>query len=85
MMFVLPDEIIQKFGFTFVEKDIDVDEDLPNLYLTLSTGNAQAFIKSNNNMRTRFGFEFQDPDTIDALTHIKSTPVKEMTGTPWYH
>jgi hypothetical protein len=32
-----------------------------------------------------YGFEFQDPDTTEALEKIRTTPKKVMTGTPWYH
>lgn len=85
LSFLVPDELIQKLGFTFVEKEIDVDEDLPRLYESLSTRNAQAFVKSNAHMMNKYGFEFQDPDTIEELNQIRSTPIKEMTGTPWYH
>lgn len=35
-------------------------------------------VKTNDLCKERYGFEFQDPDTIDSLKHIRSTPQKQM-------
>jgi hypothetical protein len=76
---------LERIGFGVQEKEIDVDEDLPNVYNTLTMSAAQTFIQSNKYMQENYGFEFQDPDTIERLTEIRVTPTKLMTGTPFYH
>lgn len=40
---------------------------------------------ANRNMKKYYGFEFQDPDTVEACEKIRTTPKKTMNGTPWYH
>ena len=82
---LLPDEIIKRLGFTIQEKEIDVDEDLPHIFETLTIRNAQIFVQTNGHMMQRYGFEFQDPDTVEALDKIKFVPRKAMTGAPFYH
>lgn len=37
-----------------------------------------------NNMKKNFGFEYTDPDTIDALK-AADYPERTITGTPWYN
>jgi len=36
-----------------------------------------------NNMKKNFGFEYTDPDTIEALEKAEY-PENTITGTPWY-
>jgi hypothetical protein len=61
-------------GFSLQSKEIEVDEDLPNFYKTITVSEAEEVILSNDRMKTRYGFEFQDPDTIERLSKIRTTP-----------
>jgi len=54
-------------GFTMSEKDIEVDEDLPNFFQSLKLSHADELILENENMMKNFGFEHNDPDTIEVL------------------
>jgi len=49
------------------EKDIEVDEDLPNFFQSLKLSHADELILENENMMKNFGFEHNDPDTIEVL------------------
>lgn len=51
----------------------------------MEIGDARALYISNARMKDIYGFEFQDPDTIDRLSKIKTLPLKVMNGTPWFH
>ena len=64
-------------------KEIKVDEDLPNFYDTIKLSMADEIISENNNMIKNYGFEPNDPDTIDRLEKA-SMPKRPMQGTPWY-
>lgn len=64
-------------------KEIEVDEDLPNFYDTIKLSMADEIIAENENMIEKYGFEPNDPDTIDRLK-ISSMPKRPMQGTPWY-
>ena len=67
------------------DQEIKVDEDLPNFFDTIKLSSANEIIKEVENMEENFGFEHNDPDTIDNLERCKNTfPVKEIQGTPWY-
>lgn len=58
-------------------RDIEVDEDLPNFFEAVRLTAADELIKENENMRDKFGFEPNDPDTIDKLQKTK-IPKKAM-------
>jgi hypothetical protein len=65
------------------DKEISVDEDLPNFYKSIKLSHADELVKENENMMKNFGFEPNDPDTIEILDATKQ-PKKEIQGTPWY-
>merc|ERR1719272_2158649 len=44
-----------------------VDEDLPNFFTVIPLGQREQMITMYNNMKKNFGFEYTDPDTIQAL------------------
>lgn len=44
---------------------------------------AEEIISENNNMINNYGFEPNDPDTIERLEKA-SMPKRPMQGTPWY-
>lgn len=52
------DFILKYFGFTSQNKELDVDEDLPNFFETLTIAEANKVEKANQQMKMRFGFEF---------------------------
>lgn len=58
---------------------------MPNFFETITVSEADEVTISNDRMQTRYGFEFQDPDTIARLKKIRTTPQKLMFGTPWYN
>ena len=64
-------------------KEIEVDEDLPNFFDTIKLSMADEIIAENTNMIENYGFEPNDPDTIDRLEK-SSMPKRPMQGTPWY-
>lgn len=49
---------LERVGFSLQNKEIEVDEDLPNVFETLTTAAAQTFIQSNAYMQGTYGFEF---------------------------
>lgn len=74
---------LQKLGLIQGENKIQVDEDLPNFFKSIKMTQAREIVCENQNMKDRFGFEIQDPDTIEGLDRIVM-PFKSMQGTPWY-
>jgi len=74
---------LRALGFSMQGKEIEVDEDLPNFYDTIKLSMAEEIISENNNMINNYGFEPNDPDTIEALEKA-SMPKRPMQGTPWY-
>merc|ERR1719263_784951 len=60
-----------------------VDEDLPPFYGIVRLSQRENLTKMYNNMKKNFGFEFTDPDTIEALNQAPY-PTKTIVGTPWY-
>lgn len=64
-------------------KEICVDEDLPNFFTAIKLSQADELLEEQINMRENFGFQHNDPDTIEKLDHC-SVPKKTFTGTPWY-
>ena len=72
-----------KWGFSMASKEISVDEDLPIFYEAVKRSSAREIIDENYNMQENFGFEINDPDTIEELAKA-SFPIREMQGTPWY-
>lgn len=76
-------ESLQKWGFTMAERELKVDEDLPNFFESIKLVDADELIQENNNMQNNFGFQPNDPDTIEVLD-ATAVPDKAMQGTPWY-
>lgn len=60
-----------------------VDEDLPNFFKCVKLSQADEIIKEEENMIKNFGFQINDPDTIQRLKEI-NVPKKPCQGTPWY-
>lgn len=48
-------------------KSISVDEDLPNFFSAVKLSQADEIIMENANMTKNYGFEPNDPDTIERL------------------
>lgn len=80
---ILSKELQQTLGWGMSEKDIDVDEDLPNFFRSIKLSQADEIVMEMDNMRQNFGFEHMDPDTVDILDATEM-PVKAIQGTPWY-
>jgi hypothetical protein len=76
-------EQLQRWGFALQEKDIEVDEDLPNFFKSIKLSQANEVCAEENNMKENYGFSYNDGDTIDCLEDSK-IPKKAIQGTPWY-
>jgi hypothetical protein len=74
---------LMKWGFALQSKEIEVDEDLPNFFKTVKLAQADELISEESNMKEKFGFSFNDGDTIATLD-ATAVPKKAIQGTPWY-
>lgn len=70
-------------GYGMQQKDIEVDEDLPSFFDAIRLSQADEIIAEEENMQTNYGFQIQDPDTIEELEKVEY-PEFAMQGTPWY-
>lgn len=57
----IPDNILQKLGFTLSQEDIIVNEDLPNFYTSIKLKQADQVIMESDNLKTNYGLEIVDP------------------------
>jgi len=78
-----PNYIRMRLGFSLQEKEIKVDEDLPNFFDTILLNQADELVNEEKNLKEFFGIECNDPDTVERLDNCKQ-PSKSMMGTPWY-
>ena len=62
---------LAKWGFQMADHEIAVDEDLPHFFEAVKLSHADELIKENINMQTNYGFEHNDPDTIEILDATK--------------
>ena len=76
-------DYIGQWGFALQSKEIKVDEDLPQFFTTIRLGQADEIVLEEENMKTHFGLQINDPDTVETLDSTKM-PKKAMMGTPWY-
>lgn len=74
---------LARWGFAMADSDIDVDEDLPNFFKACKLSDADELVMENENLKKNYGFEPNDPDTIQVLDNTK-LPKKAIQGTPWY-
>ena len=72
-----------RLGFSLQEKEIQVDEDLPNFFTTILLSQADEIVNEEKNLKMWYGIECNDPDTVQTLDEA-SQPKKSMMGTPWY-
>lgn len=78
-----PYQIRAALGFSLQEKEIEVDEDLPNFFHTILLSQADELVEEEKNVKKMYGIECNDPDTVETLDAAKQ-PKKAMMGTPWY-
>lgn len=71
------------WGFQLADHEINVDEDLPHFFEAVKLSQANELVNENANMMNNYGFEPNDPDTINILDETK-LPKKAIQGTPWY-
>jgi len=60
-------DYLMQWGFSLQEKEIEVDEDLPNFFTCVKLSQADEVVLEENNMRENFGILINDPDTIELL------------------
>jgi len=58
---------LQRWGFSLQEKEIEVDEDLPNFFKSVRLSQADEVLKEEANMREKYGFSYTDQDTVEYL------------------
>jgi hypothetical protein len=58
---------LMRWGFAMSRDEIAVDEDLPGFFTVMRLAQRDQLIAMSANMKENFGFEFTDPDTIEAL------------------
>lgn len=78
-----PYQIRAALGFSLQDKEIEVDEDLPNFFDTILLSQADELVEEEKNVKKYFGIAFNDPDTVNTLD-AATQPKKAMMGTPWY-
>lgn len=59
------------WGFQLADHEINVDEDLPHFFEAVKLSQANELVIENSNMMNNYGFEPNDPDTINILDHTK--------------
>lgn len=84
VIMIIASEWMKRLGFSFGQKDIEIDEDLPNFFKAVSLSQANEVVERDKYLKDHFGFEQNDPDTIEKLDSTKM-PKKSIQGTPWYH
>ena len=80
---IVASEWMKRLGFTLGQKDIEIDEDLPKFFKSVTLSQADEIVVKDNYMKQRFGFEQNDPDTVKVLDATKM-PRKAIQGSPWY-
>ena len=65
------------------QKDIIVDEDLPNFYSAIKLSQADEVVLESRNCKRNYGIEIQDPRVVKILDET-TMPKKAIQGTPWY-
>jgi len=58
-----PDQL-QRWGYSLMRKNIEVDEDLPNFFECVRLSQADEIAVEEKNMKENFGIEINDPDTV---------------------
>lgn len=80
---IVPNDIRMKWGFSLQQKEIEVDEDLPNFFDTVLLSQADELVNEEKNLKLWYGIECNDPDTVRILDEAKQ-PKRSIMGTPWY-
>ena len=70
-------DYLQRWGFTFSQKDIRVDEDLPDFYSALRLANGDELIDREEMLKEKYGFEILDHETVDKLK-LMTQPQRPM-------
>jgi hypothetical protein len=83
VVMIVANDWMKRLGFTLGQQDIEIDEDLPSFFKAVTLTQADEIVMKDNYMKRRFGFEENDPDTIQKLDATKM-PRKAIQGTPWY-
>lgn len=74
---------MKRVGFTLGQIDIEIDEDLPNFFESITLQQANFVVEKDKYLKEHFHFEENDPDTIERLDSTKM-PKKAIQGTAWY-
>lgn len=72
-----------KWGYSLQDKKIEVDEGLPNFFNVIKLSQADQIVKEEENMKTNFEIQINDPDTVEKLD-ATTIPKKAVQGTPFY-
>ena len=77
------DEQLMEWGYSLQDKQIAVDEDLPNFFKCITLSQADQLVEEERNMEKHYLLQINDPDTVDRLDNT-AMPSKSIQGTPWY-
>lgn len=66
------------------QKDIEVDEDLPNFYSTVKLSHADEVLMESENMKNNYSVEIELPTVTSTLNNTK-IPKRATQRTPWYN
>lgn len=58
---IVPKSYLAIWGFSLQQKEIAVDEDLPNFFTAVRLNQADEIIRECDNLRDNYGFEIEDP------------------------
>lgn len=83
IIMIVANDWMKRLGFTLGQKDIEIDEDLPNFFKAVSLSQADQVVQMDQYLKKRFGFELNNPKMITTLDATKM-PRKAIQGTPWY-
>jgi len=64
-------DYLMQWGFSLQEKEIEVDENLPNFFEVIKLSQADEVVIEEQNMKKNFGIQINDPDTIELLDNTK--------------
>lgn len=67
VIMIVANDWMKRLGFTLGQIDIEIDEDLPNFFESLTLRQANEIVEKDQYFREHFLFEENDPDTIKRL------------------
>ena len=76
-------DYLNQWGFSMQQKEIEVDEDLPNFFKAVRLSQADEVVLEAQNIKDNYGIEIEDPRVIERLDETEM-PKRSIGRTPWY-